>query len=44
MKPGETSHKANSWTRGRKHKRPYGKRMINKSARQVAKQKIEREV
>ena len=43
MKRQETSHKARSFTRGWKHKKAYGKRCINKSARQVARQHITRE-
>ncbi|MHC4297996.1 MAG: hypothetical protein ACYS7Y_11895 [Planctomycetota bacterium] len=42
MKPGETSRKASSHTSYWKHKRPAGKRALNKSARQIAKQKIEK--
>lgn len=42
MKPSETSRKAASYTSYWKHKRPAGKRAINKSARKVAKQNIEK--
>ncbi len=42
MRRQETSHKSRSFTRGWKHKRAYGKRSINKSARSLARLKIER--